>query len=256
MSPQTDAAQQKVLKRVLSEAQRLANRLNAQKSTGPKTPEGKAKSALNACRHQLTGQVTTMTEPDRVIYNVFLEGYMAEWKPEGATEIQLVTRIAHDNWRLNRAGAIEDNLFAIGSGDITYASDSHNYAEIEDSFTQARTYRNEAKTLQLLSLYEQRTTRTVHKNIELLKKMQAERFAKEAKQMEEAKRLLQLNEMRNLPYDPAADGFVFSTKQIHAAIDRDRRLKHTADPEFGRMNGRQRRKLRQMMSTTPQTKAA
>jgi hypothetical protein len=256
MSPQTDAAQQKVFKRVLSEAQRLANRLNAQKSTGPKTPEGKAKSSLNACRHQLTGQVTTMTEPDRVMYNVFLEGYMQEWKPEGATEIQLVTRIAHDNWRLNRAGAIEDNLFAIGSGDITYASDSHNYAEIEDSFTQARTYQKEAKTLQLLSLYEQRTTRTVHKNIELLKKMQADRFAKEAEQLEEAKRLLQLSEMRNLPYDPAADGFVFSTKQIHAAIDRDRRLKHTADPEFGRMNGRQRRKLRQMMSTTPQTKAA
>jgi hypothetical protein len=83
MSPQTDAAQQKILKRVISETQRMANRLNAQKSTGPKTPEGKAKSALNACRHQLTGQVTTMTEPDRVMYNVFLEGYMAEWKPEG-----------------------------------------------------------------------------------------------------------------------------------------------------------------------------
>ena len=46
--------------------------------------------------------------------------------------------------------------------------------------------------------------------------MQAERFEKEAEQMEEAKRLLQLNEMRNLPYDPKADGFVFSTAQIHA----------------------------------------
>jgi hypothetical protein len=74
--------------------------------------------------------------------------------------------------------------------------------------------------------------------------------------MEEAKRLLQLNEMRNLPYDPKADGFVFSTNQIHAAIDRDRALKHTATPDFGKMNGRQRRKLRQMMSTAPQTKAA
>jgi hypothetical protein len=48
--------------------QRLANRLNAQKSTGPKTTEGKAKFSLNACRYQL----------------VFLEGYMAEWKPQGA----------------------------------------------------------------------------------------------------------------------------------------------------------------------------
>jgi hypothetical protein len=226
MSPQTDAAQQKVLKRVLSEAQRLANRLNAQKSTGPKTTEGKAKSALNACRHQLTGQVITMTEPDRIMY-------MQEWKPEGATEIQLVTRIAHDNWRLNRAGAIEDNLFAISSGDIAYARDSDNHAEIEDALTQARTYQKEAKTLQLLSLYEQRTTRNIHKNITLLQDMQA-------------KRLLQLSEMRNLPYDPKADGFVFSNAQIHTAIDRERRLKHTATPDFGRMNSRQRRKLRHM----------
>jgi len=256
MSPQTDAAEQKVIKRVLSEAQRLANRLNAQKSTGPKTTEGKAKSALNACRHHLTGQVTTMTEPDRITYNVFLEGYMAEWKPKGATEIQLVTRIAHDSWRLNRAGAIEDNLFAIGSGDITYASQSQNHAEIEDSFTQARTYQKEAKFLQLLSLYEQRTTRNVHKNIKLLQDMQAERFAKEVEQMEEAKRLLQLNEMRNLPYDPKADGFVFSTAQIHAAIDRDRRLN-------GQINSRQSRKFRRMMghaaqaaSSQPQSKAA
>src|SRR3954447_17769890 len=44
MSPQTEASQQNILKRVLSEAQRLANRLNAQKSTGPKTEAGKAKS--------------------------------------------------------------------------------------------------------------------------------------------------------------------------------------------------------------------
>jgi hypothetical protein len=246
MSPQTEAAQQKILKRVLSEAQRMANRLNAQKSTGPKTTEGKAKSALNACRHHLTGQVTTMTEPDRITYNVFLEGYMAEWKPQGATEIQLVTCIAHDSWRINRAGAIEDNLFAIGSGDITYASESQNHAEIEDSFTQARTYQKEAKTLQLLSLYEQRTNRNIHKNLALLKKLQAERQTKEAEQMEEAKRLLQLSEMRNLPYDPKADGFVFSTQQIHAAIDRERRLKHTTTHDIGRMNGRQRRKLRQM----------
>jgi hypothetical protein len=110
-----------------------------------------------------------------------------------------------------------------------------------------------------LNSYRPNTSYTLaenSQNIQLLKDMQAERIAKEAEQMEEAKRLLQLSEMRNLPYDPKADGFVFSTAQIHAAIDRDRRLKHTADPEFGRMNGRQRRKLRQMMSTAPQTKAA
>src|SRR6185437_3960609 len=120
--------------------------------------------------------------------------------------------------------------------------------EIEDAFAQARTYQKEAKNLQLLTLYEQRITRAIEKNKKMLTDLQKERLEREAKQMEEAKRLLQLSEMRNLPYDPKADGFVFSTQQIHTAIDRERRLKHTATPDFGRMNSRQRRKLREMMN--------
>ena len=41
---------------MLTERQLTANRANAQKSTGPRSPEGKRASSLNACRHNLTGQ--------------------------------------------------------------------------------------------------------------------------------------------------------------------------------------------------------
>ena len=39
---------------MVSQKQLLANKLNAKKSTGAKTPEGKQESSLNAIKHGLT----------------------------------------------------------------------------------------------------------------------------------------------------------------------------------------------------------
>ncbi len=83
----------------------------------------------------------------------------------------------------------------------------------------------QAKNLQLLSLYEQRLNRTLQKNIALLKSIQEERRLRQAAEMEEAKRLLQPSEMKNISYDPKRDGFVFSINEMQHAIDRHRRLK-------------------------------
>src|ERR1700732_303991 len=99
---------------MISEKQRQPNRNNARLSTGPKTNEGRSRSRLNALRHGLTGQVTTMTDDDRAAHDEFCQALIKNLAPEGAMETQLAQRIATDSWRLNRLSAIEDNLFALG----------------------------------------------------------------------------------------------------------------------------------------------
>ncbi len=47
-----------------SEARILANQRNAQRSTGPKTPEGKEQSRRNALKHGLTGAGVVLPERD------------------------------------------------------------------------------------------------------------------------------------------------------------------------------------------------
>jgi hypothetical protein len=59
----------------LTEAQLNANRQNAQRSTGPRTPEGKQRSALNATRHTLSGQVRVTTPEDMVAYDKHKQGF-------------------------------------------------------------------------------------------------------------------------------------------------------------------------------------
>jgi hypothetical protein len=223
---------------MISEKQLAANRTNAQKSTGPQTAEGKNRSRINATRHNLTGQVAALTEPDRVAFDAWSDNMLCDLEPRGAMELQFAQRIVSDSWRLNRASAIEDNLFAV-SHHLGEIGDPDNHPQIEDAFHNAETFAQQAKTLQLLSLYEQRLNRTVQKNIALLKSLQVERKARRAAEMEEAKRLLQLSEMRNLRYEPAKDGFVFSVNEIHRAIDLQRRLEMNQNPNFRHFKPRQ-----------------
>jgi hypothetical protein len=218
---------------MISEKQLEANRRNALRSTGPRTEDGKKVSALNARRHNLTGQVTAMTEADRIMHDAFSASIVESLAPEGAMETQLAQRIATDNWRLNRISAVEDNLFALGHNAKSNEVETED-PEIHAALTAAKVFKEESKQLQLLTLYEQRVNRNIQKNLATLQALQAARQAKREAQMKEAQKLLQLSEMKGLAYEPIKDGFVFSTAEIHAAIDKERRLNRAHQTDFSR----------------------
>src|SRR5262245_28755453 len=88
-----------------------ANRLNALKSTGPRTEEGKRRSRCNAIRHGLTAETVIIGLEDAEDYESFEAAIIADYDPTTAVERELVLRLASVLWRLRRATAIETTLF-------------------------------------------------------------------------------------------------------------------------------------------------
>src|SRR5688500_14060020 len=89
----------------------LANRINAQKSTGPRTLEGKQQSRCNALRHGLTAETVITALESAADYRAFEASILAEHNPRTMTERELVTRLASLLWRLRRSTSIETGLF-------------------------------------------------------------------------------------------------------------------------------------------------
>ena len=88
-----------------------ANRLNALKSTGPKTSEGKERSRCNAIRHGLTAETVIVGFEDADDYEAFEATVIADYDARSAVERELVLRLASVLWRLRRATGIETALF-------------------------------------------------------------------------------------------------------------------------------------------------
>jgi hypothetical protein len=95
-----------------SVAQVRANRLNAQKSTGPRTPEGKAVVAQNAVKHGLLAQQVVVRGEDPGEFEVFRDRMVQDLGPAGSLESLLAERVAQLGWRLRRAERLDRAAWA------------------------------------------------------------------------------------------------------------------------------------------------
>ncbi len=94
-----------------TEAQIEANRRNSQRSTGPRTAEGKSVSRRNALRHGLAAR-TLVVAPweDEAEFAMFAADMRADLAPDGACEEALAQRIVLCAWRLERLCRIEADM--------------------------------------------------------------------------------------------------------------------------------------------------
>ena len=94
-----------------TEAQISANRANAQKSTGSRTPEGKAVVARNASQHGLLAQEVVILGEDFDEFDLSRDQPLAELAPVGAMESMLAERLVGLSRRLRRAERLQTAAF-------------------------------------------------------------------------------------------------------------------------------------------------
>ncbi len=89
-----------------SQKQLEANQRNAQKSTGPKTEEGKEIAKLNAVKHGILSDAVLITKGDgqerKEAYLTFYNGLQDYFQPQGTMEDALVEQIVVTLWRKRR----------------------------------------------------------------------------------------------------------------------------------------------------------
>ena len=93
-----------------SQIQVEANRRNALKSTGPRTPEGKAIVSRNALRHGLRAEQIVIMGESCDDYEQFSGELIDQLAPKGVLEARLTGQIAATLWKLQRAERMESDL--------------------------------------------------------------------------------------------------------------------------------------------------
>jgi len=92
-------------------AQIAANQANAQRSTGPTTPEGKAKSAMNRLTHGFASAQSIIPGESHEAFIALLDELVIEHQPASPTEEILVEKMAQTQWLTQRALNLQGEAF-------------------------------------------------------------------------------------------------------------------------------------------------
>ena len=205
------------------------NRANAQKSTGPRTEAGMARSRLNALTHGLTSRdVLILPGEDPSALQRLHDGICQQLVPRGTLEIELVDTIVSYFWRLRRIPNLEAALFATCPEPESGTTDDEP-ASAAGLLAAAQALHANPRALATLSIHEQRLQRLLREAMSTLAAYQETRRRNEKTEMVRAAGLRMIHNAKKIPFDPAAHGFVFSLAEIDAyirACDAHEEVKH------------------------------
>jgi hypothetical protein len=166
-----------------SEARIAANRRNAEKSTGPRTEQGKAVVAQNAVTHGLWARRPILKDEDPQEFELHRTRMLQGLAPDGPKEEPLAERIVALWWRLKRAERMQDEtldyLLEADRGDSWVKCRRQNgdpsaRAELAFGRAVARDFA-EARTLDRLTMCEWRIEGSLYRTMNELRQVQRQR---------------------------------------------------------------------------------
>jgi hypothetical protein len=216
----------------ISGARLAANRANAQLSTGPRTPEGKAKSSLNPVKTGLTARTVLLSTEDALIYQQHLDRNFSELSPVTDKEKALVQCIADTEWRLLRVAPLEASIYANGRRDLATQVDDEPHAANREALLLGKIFMAYRKDFHNLALQERRLRNQRQADIAellMLKQERIEKAAREAKEAagkraQEIQRAIKINNnahVHKLEFNPQEHGFDFSYDEFQSYCRRD-----------------------------------
>src|ERR1700733_7560193 len=164
-----------------SQSQNEANRRNAQKSTGPRTQEGKDRSRRNGLQHGLTAKTWMLEDEDPEALVDLLNEIREKFNPQDTDEDFLIERMAKTRFKYNRIMPIEAAIYNLRLSvdrtpkEITEAlgvNGQHAWAYMRDA--------NGGNALSKLARYETSLLREYDRSRQELEKLQKIRAANPA----------------------------------------------------------------------------
>ena len=164
-----------------SELQIEANRLNAQHSTGPSTPEGRAAVRLNGLKYGLYAETLILPGEDPAEFDALLDRLDAEHQPATPTEELFVSQIAMASWRRLRVQRMEAAFYKNKHKDLI-SKDHRWYIALNDNGRLALIAQHDAdygskSVLAGFQRYEARLDRSILTSTQELRRCRADHRA-------------------------------------------------------------------------------
>ncbi len=152
---------------VMSSERRIqASRLNGAKSKGPKTPEGKLRSAGNSRRHGVLARTIVLDDERAASFTTLLAAFESELQPAGAVEQACVENMAVARWRMMR-------LWGMEKAGLQFQMSKQDPAAHDPATKAAVAFRSlcdDSRSADLLNRYETRYDRQYARALNLLLK--------------------------------------------------------------------------------------